>query len=105
MRRAPRLTGAEVIGRRQLMPGVFNPDITHKTADGFQPGIALRDRWSTCRPIDCGLRVDMRLPALSRKGGKALEQAFRILHREPGGTAQGEIGFDGVQHQSVSGQG
>src|SRR5271166_5603151 len=29
MRRAPRLAGAEVIDRRQLMPGVFSPDMTH----------------------------------------------------------------------------
>jgi hypothetical protein len=60
--------------------------MTHKTADSFQPGIALRDRRSARRPIDCGLRVDERLPALGRKGGKAFEQAFRILHRESSGT-------------------
>src|SRR6266853_802639 len=86
MRRAPRLAGAEVIDRRQLMPGVFNPDMAHKAADGFQPGIALRDRRSARRPINCGLRVDMCLPALGRKGGKALEQVFRIQHRESSGT-------------------
>ena len=80
------------------MPGVFNPDMTHKTADGFQPGITLRDRRSACGPIDCGLDVDMRLPALGRKGGKALEQSFRVLHRESRGTAQREVAFDGVQH-------
>ena len=34
------------------MPGVFNPDMTHKAADGFQPGITLRDRRSARRPID-----------------------------------------------------
>ena len=44
MRRAPRLSGAEVIGRRQLVPRVLNPGMTHEAADGFQPGIALRDR-------------------------------------------------------------
>ncbi len=87
------------------MPGVFNPGMTHKATDGFQPGIALRDRRPARRPIDGGLRVDMRLPALGRKGGKALEQAFRVLHHEPRGPAQGEIAFDGVQHQSASGQG
>ena len=105
MRRAPRLAGAEVIGRRQLMPGVFNPDMTHKAADGFQPGIALRDRRSARRPIDCGLRVDMRLPALGRKGGKALEQVFRIQHRESSGTTERQISLDGLQHQRTSGQG
>jgi len=34
MRRSPRLAGAEVIDWRQLMPGVFNPDMTHKAALG-----------------------------------------------------------------------
>ena len=105
MRRAARLAGAEVIGRRQLMPGVFNPDMTHEAADGFQPGIALRHRRSERRPFDGGLRMDMRLPALGREGGKALQQVFRIRHREARGTAEGEIGLDGLQHQSASGQG
>jgi hypothetical protein len=105
MRRAPRLAGAEVIDRRQLVPGVFNPDMTHKAADGFQPGIALRDRRSMRRPVDCGLRVDMRLPALGRKGGEALEQVFRIQHRESGSAAQLQIMLDGLQHQRTSGQG
>ena len=105
MRRAPRLAGAEVIDRRQLMPGVLNPDMTHEAADGFQPGIALRDRRSARCPIDCGLHVDMRLPALSRKGGKALEQVFRIQHRESSGATQRQISLDGLQHQRTSGQG
>ena len=87
------------------MPGVFSPDMTHKAADGFQPGVALRDRRSACRPIDCGLRVDMRLPALDRKGGKALEQVFRIQHREASDTAQRQISLDGLQHQRTPGQG
>jgi hypothetical protein len=30
----------------------------------------------------------MRLPALGRKGGEALEQVFRIQHRESSGTAE-----------------
>ena len=105
MRRAPRLAGAEVMCRRQLMPGVFDPDMAHKAADGFQPGIALRDGRSARRPVDRRLRVDMRLPALGRKGGKALQQVFRIQHREPGGTAERQISLDGLQHQSTSGQG
>jgi hypothetical protein len=87
------------------MPGVFNPDMTREAANGFEPGIALRDGRAARRPIDCRLRENMRLPALGRKGGKALEQVFRIQHREARGTAQGEIGLDGVQHQSASGQG
>lgn len=69
------------------MPSVF-PDMTHKAADGFQPRIALCDERSARRPLDCGLRVDMRLPALGRKGGKALEQVFRIQHRESSGAAE-----------------
>ena len=105
MRRAPRLAGAEVIDWRQLVPGVFNPDMTHEAADGFQPGVALRDGRSARRPIDCGLRVDMRLPALGRKGGKALEQVFRIQHRKSGGAAERQISLDGLQHQRTSGQG
>jgi hypothetical protein len=68
------------------MAGVFNPDMTHKATDGFQPGIALRDRRPARRPIDCSLRVDMRLPALGREGGKALEQVLRTEHCEPSRT-------------------
>src|ERR1700684_3892943 len=105
MRRAPGLAGAEVIGWRQLMPGVFDPDMTHKAADGFEPDVALRDRGSARRPVDCGLRVDMRLPALGRKGGKALEQVFCVEHRKPSGTAERQISLDGLQHQRTSGQG
>ena len=105
MRRAARLAGTEVIGRRQLVPGVFNPDMTHEAADSFQPGIALRHGGPERRPVDGRLRMDMRLPALGCEGSKALQQVFRILHREPRGTAQGEIGLDGLQHQSASGQG
>ena len=105
MRQAPRFAGAEVIGRRQLVPGVFHPDMTHKAADGFQPGIALRDRRAARRPINCGLRVHMRLPALGRIGGKAFEQAFRIQHRESSGTTERQISLDGLQHQRTSGQG
>ena len=87
------------------MPGVFNPDMTREAADGFQPGVALRDRRSVRRPIDCGLYMDMRLPALGRKGGKALEQVFRIQHRESSRTAERQVSLDGLQHQRTSGQG
>ena len=87
------------------MPGVLNPDMTHEAADGLQPGIALRDGRPESRPVDCGLRMDMRLPALGREGGKAPEQAFRIQHRESGGAAERQISLDGLQHQSTSGQG
>src|SRR4029077_14190507 len=87
------------------MTGIFNPDMTHKATDGFQPGIALCDRRSARRPVDCGLRVDMRLPTLGRKGGKALEQVFRIEHGESSGTAERQISLDGFQHQRTSGQG
>ena len=87
------------------MPGVFNPDVTHEATDGLQPGIALREGRSTRRPFNCGLRMDMRLPALGRKVGKALEQVFRIQHRESGGAAERKISLDGLQHQKTSGQG
>jgi hypothetical protein len=87
------------------MPGVFNPDMTHEATDGFQPGIALRDGRSARRPFNCSLRMDMRLPALGRKGGKALEQAFRIQHRESSGAAERQISLDCLQHQKTSGQG
>ena len=87
------------------MPGVVDPDMAHEAADGFQPCIALRHGWPESCPVDCRLRVDMRLPALGRERGKALQQAFRILHREARGAAQGEVSLDGVQHQSASGQG
>ena len=58
MRRAPHLAGAEVIGRRQLMPGVFNPDMAHKTADGFQPRIAgiFGIRKTLNQVLQCGQR-------------------------------------------------
>jgi len=105
VRRAPRLAGAEVIDWGQFMPGVFNPDVTREATDGLQPGVALRYGRPVRRPFNCGLRMDMRLPALGRKGGKALEQPLRIQHRESGGAAERQIRLDGLQHQKTSGQG
>jgi hypothetical protein len=105
VRRAPRFAGAEVIDRRQLMPSVFNPDMTREATDGLQPGVALCDGRSARRPIDCGLGVDMRLPALGREGGEAPEQEFRIQHRKSRGAAERQISLDGLQHQKTSGQG
>ena len=67
MRRAPRLAGAEVIDGRQLVPRVLDPDVTREATDGLQPGVALRDGRSARRPIDCSLRMDVRLPALGRE--------------------------------------
>ena len=105
VRGAPRLAGAEVIGWGQLMPGVFNPDMTHEATDGLQPGVALCGGRPARRPFNRGLRMDMRLPALGREGGKAPEQPFRIQHRESGGAAERQISLDGLQHQKTSGQG
>ena len=82
VRWASRLAGAEVIGRRQLMAGVVDPDIVREAADSFQPRIALRHGWAESCPVECRLRVDASLPTLGRERGKALQQAFRILHRE-----------------------
>ena len=56
-------------------------------------------------PVDRRLRVNMRFLAASRKASKALQQAFRSFHLESCGTAQAEVGLNGVQHQSASGQG
>jgi hypothetical protein len=105
MRRAPPLVGAEVIGRRELVLVVLDPDVAYEAADGLQPGIALRDGRPECCPVDGSLRVHMRLPALGRESGEALQQVLRIRHREAGGSAEVEISFDGLQHQSTSGQG
>jgi hypothetical protein len=41
VRRAPLPVGAEVIDRRQLVPGVLDPDMTRKATNGLQPGVAL----------------------------------------------------------------
>lgn len=105
VRRAAPLASAEVIGRRQFMPGILNLDMAHEAADGFEPCIALCHGWPECRPVDGRLRLHVRLCALGREGGKALQQVLRIRHREARGAAQGEIGLDGVQHHSDSGQG
>ena len=105
VRRAAPLAGAEVIGRRQLVPGILDPNMAHEATDGFEPCIALRHGRPERGPVDCCLRLHVRLPALSREGGKALQQVLRIRHSEARGAAQGEIGLDGVQHQSASGQG
>jgi integrase len=59
--RAPRLAGAEVIDWRQLMPNVFSPHMTHKSADRSQPGVALRDRRSERHPIDRLIEAALRL--------------------------------------------
>ena len=105
MWRSPPLAGAKVIGRRQLVPVVLDSDMPREAADGLQPSIALRDGRPERRPIDGRLRVNMRLPALGCKGGKALQQVLCILHREASGSAEVEISVDGVQHQSTPGQG
>jgi cytochrome d ubiquinol oxidase subunit I len=53
MRRAPRLPGAEVIGWRQLMPGVFDPDMTHKAA------LLRRERSVAEAKIMIGMALDL----------------------------------------------
>jgi len=100
-----RFAGTEVIGRRQLVPGVVNPNMAHEAADGFEPRVALCHGWPERSPIDGRLRVHMRLPAPGREGGKALQQVLRIRHREARGAPQREISLDGRQHRSASGQG
>src|SRR5713226_7986722 len=101
MRRAPPLVGAEVIDRRELVPAVLDLDVAYEA----QPGIALRDGRPERCPVDGSLRVHMRLPALDRESGEALQQILRIRHREASDSAEVEISFDGLQHQSTSGQG
>ena len=105
VRRAPRLADAEVIDRRQLVPGILDPDMMREATNGPQPGVALCGGRPARRPFNRGLRMDMRLPALGREGGKAPEQPFRIQHRESGGAAERQISLDGLQHQKTSGQG
>jgi len=102
---AASIAGAEVIDRRQLMPGVLNPDATREATDGLRPSVALRDGRPLRRPLNCGLRMDMRLPTLGREGAKAPEQAFRIQHRESGSAAERKISLDRLQQQKTSSQG
>ena len=99
------LARAEVIGRRQLVPGILDLDMAHEAADGSEPCITLRHGRTESGPVDCRLREHMRLPALGRERGKALQQVLRVRHREASGAALDEISLDGVQHQSASGQG
>ncbi|WP_439406622.1 hypothetical protein ACNJX9_35055 [Bradyrhizobium sp. DASA03076] len=105
VRRATLLAGAEVICRRQLVPDVLHPDMAYEATDGSEPCIALRDGWSERGPVDRCFCLDVRLSALGREGGKALQQVLRGRHREARGAAEREIGLDGVEHQSASGQG
>ena len=83
VRRAAPLAGAEVICRRQLMPDVLHPDMAHEAADGSEPCIALRHRWTESGPVDRCLRLDVRLSALGREGGKALQQVLRVDIAKP----------------------
>jgi hypothetical protein len=105
VRRPALLAGAKVIGRRHLVPTIFNPDEPYEAADGFQPRVALRHRRAESRPVDRRLRVNMRVPAVGRKASKALQQVFSHCHVKSCSTAQAEVGLYGVQHQSASGQG
>jgi hypothetical protein len=105
VRRAAPLARAEVIGRWQLMPDVLHLDMAHEAADGSEPSIALRHSRTESGPVDRCLRHNVRLSALGCEGGKALQQALSSRHREARGAPQSEIGLDGVQHQSASGQG
>src|ERR1700730_9635199 len=103
MRRAPLLVGAEVIGRRELVPAVLDLDVPYEAVDDLQSGIALRDGRPERCPVDGSLRVHMRLPALGRESGEALQQVLRIRHREASGSAEVKIGFDGLSELSNSG--
>ena len=86
VRRSTSFTGAEVISRGQIVPGIFNADMACEAADGLQPSITLRNGRCERGPIDGCLCVDMRVPALNRKGGKALEQVLGIRHGKARGT-------------------
>lgn len=96
VRRSTPFAGTEVIGRGQLVPDIFDADMACEAADGLQSSIALRNGRSERGPIDGCLRLDIRVPALDREGGEALEQVLGIRHRKARGTAQCEIGLDGV---------
>ena len=61
------------------MPNIFDADMACEAADGLKSSIALRNGRSKRSPVDGCLRVDIRVPALSRKGGKALEQVLTNL--------------------------
>jgi hypothetical protein len=87
------------------MPLILDLHMAHEAADASEPCIALRHGRTESGPVDCCLRLHVRLPTLGGAGGKALQQVLRIRHREARSAAQGEIGLDGVQHQSASGQG
>jgi hypothetical protein len=103
--RAAPLARAEVIDRRQLVPGILDLDMAHEAADGSEPCITLRHGRTESGPVDRRLHLHVRLPMLRGEGRKAPQQVLRTRHRKARGAAQGEIGLDGVEHQSASGQG
>ena len=105
MWRTTLLAGAEVAGRRQIVPSILDLDIAHEAADGSEPCIALRHGRTESGPVDRCLGLHIHFSALGREGGKALQQVRSARHREARGAAEREIGLDGVQHQSASGQG
>lgn len=59
MRRSSSLARAEVMGWRQLVPVILDPDMAHEAADGLQSGIALCNGGSERCPVDGRLRVNM----------------------------------------------
>jgi len=87
------------------VPDVLHQDMAYEAIDGSEPCIALRDGWSERGPVNRCFCLDVRLSALGREGGKALQQVLRCRHREARGAAERDIGLDGVHHQSASGYG
>ena len=59
VRHAARLAAPKVIRRRQLVPIIFDADVTGEPADRFKPLVALRHGWPLSGPVDRGLRADV----------------------------------------------
>ena len=80
VRHAACLAVPKVIRRRQLVPIIFDADVTGEPADRFKPLVAPCRGCPLSGPIDRGLRADVDFVPLGGKSGEAVQQVFRICH-------------------------
>ena len=70
------------------------------------PAVPRVRRTASSCPRDRGLDADVSVSASLREPGKAVEARRGLLQLEPGSSANGEIGVDGLSHgDTSSGQG
>jgi len=105
MRNAARFAIPEKVRWRRIVLGVVQSNVVCEAADRLIPRVPLGDRWALVGPVDRCRRADKLFPAITGKTREAAQQVFRVTEGKSGGTPQGQIGLDGLDHEFTSGQG